>query len=289
MTDSNIIKYPIILNHYRNGLQCEFILKENFISGIVSSGRFQYHFHSTYEVHIPVVGTEHIIVQDKDICVHPGEVCIIPPNTVHVVLPNEGNFCTGFRFDFSKTDEVKNTAISLFKKAFSNLKEAIIIQKCPIYRKYISVVIENFSSPIPQFVNADLLFLSLYEIALHIGNKIAVYDKKSKNSDIHLSDTIEEFLNEHYTQKILLEELAQHLNFSKRQTERIIARLFGMTFCELVNKKRLLVSKLLLKNTDLPIQSISQRVGFDNHHYFYRKFTAEFSTTPGQYRKQYNN
>ena len=54
------------------------------------------------------------IVQDKDICVHPGEVCIIPPNTVHVVLPNEGNFCTGFRFDFSKTDEVKNTAVSIF-------------------------------------------------------------------------------------------------------------------------------------------------------------------------------
>ena len=275
----------------KEGIALEFILKSEFVKGVISSGRHQYHFHPTYEIHIPVDAVEHIMVHDKDIYVQPGEICIIPPNMGHFVFPSENtdSFRTGFRFTFSRVGENKSKLFALFERTFGVINDMPAVIKSSIYRKYISVMIENFLIPLPSSINVDLLFLSLYETALNLIDDIEAIDIPNKRSDILMVDIIEEYLNAHYSEKILLEELSEYLNFSRRQTERIIARLFGMTFCELVNQKRLLVSKLLLKTTDLSIEQIAHNVGFEDHHYFYRKFTSAFSTTPGIYRRQHKN
>lgn len=287
---NNINDY-VVLNCVKEDMSVEFILKQEFVNGVVSSARHQYHFHPTYEIHIPVDAVEHIMVHDKDIYVQPGEICIIPPNMGHFVFPSENidNFRTGFRFTFSRVGDNKSKVFTLFERTFGVINDMPAVIKSSVYRKYISVMIENFSTSLPTDINVELLFLSLYETAFNLMDGIEAIESPNKSSDILMTDKIEEYLNLHYSEKILLEELAEYLNFSKRQTERIITRLFGMTFCELVNKKRLLVSKLLLKTTDLPINQISQRVGFDDHHYFYRKFTTAFSTTPGAYRREHKS
>lgn len=275
----------VVLSCRQEGVLCEFILKLGFTSGVTASGN--YHFHSTYEMHVPVSGTLHIMVEDRDLLLSPSQVCVIPPDVIHYVYGDENAFRVGFRFAFSPVNKPDSDAYRRFLRAFGNSKDCLILPDCSIYSKYLSVAAQNIRKPLPDFMTAELLYLALYEAAsLAVQAEISEDLPSNCASDVLLSERIEEYLNQNYTRELRLGELAAHLNLSSRQTERIILRLFSTPFTALVNKKRLTTAKLLLKITDLPVEEIARMSGFPDQNYFYRKFSAAYETTPGKYRKQ---
>ena len=275
----------IVLSCQQDGILCEFILKLGFTSGVTASGN--YHFHSTYEMHVPVSGTLHIMVEDRDLILSPGQVCVIPPDVIHYVYGDENAFRVGFRFAFSPVGKPGSAVYRRFHQAFGSSKDCLILSDCSIYSKYLAVAAQNIRTPLPDFMTAELLFLALYEAA-SMAVQAGISDKPvpGYTSDVLLSERIEEYLNQNYTRELRLDELAAHLNLSSRQTERIILRLFSIPFTALVNKKRLTTAKLLLKITDLPVEEIARMSGFPDQNYFYRKFSAAYKTTPRKYRKQ---
>lgn len=274
----------IVLTCSKEGLRCEFILMEEFISGVVVSSN--YHFHSAYEVHIPIEGRMHIIAEDSDVFLYPGQVCIIPPDVIHYVCADDSAFRIGFRFTYSHVGYEINPGSALFEKAYRGMNDVYVVNNCPIYQKYLSVAAQNLKDGMPGFMAAELLFLALYEIAAGICPQRRI-GAASETSDFLLSEKIEEFLNDSYNRTININDLSEYLCLSKRQTQRVLNRLFGATFSSLINRKRLAVAKHFLKNSDLSIDEIVQKVGYRDPSYFYRKFSEAFSVTPGKYREQY--
>ena len=134
-------------------------------------------------------------------------------------------------------------------------------------------------------MTADLIFLALYEIAAALmPSQPRSVSAVSSASDAQLAEQIEVFINRNYHRTLRLDDLAAHLHLGVRQTQRVTSRLFGISFSALLSKRRLTAAKLLLKTTDLPIEEIALRCGFEDKNYFYRKFSAAFSITPGKYR-----
>lgn len=251
-------------------------------TGFINSINFQgkYHFHSLYEMHIPLIDTLHILVEDMDVVLNPGEVCIIPPGITHYVFQNDVSRRTGLRFTFTQGDNI-------FSETYGMLSGTTLIKNCDIYNKYISRAIENFKADMPEFTVSDLIYIAIYEIALRISGKNCDKPKKeTPYSDIIISEKIEDFFNENYNKKITLDDLAKHLNLGKRQTERVTLKLFNSTFSPLLNKKRLSTAKFLLKTTDMSVDKIASISGFEDKSYFYRKFSAAYNTTPVKYRKE---
>ena len=275
----------VVLSAQQDGILCEFILKLGFTSGVTTSGN--YHFHSTYEIHVPVSGTLHIMVEDQDMLLTPGQVCVIPPDVVHYVYGDEQSFRVGFRFAFSPITKPESNVYAIFQQAFRRHGGCLIIPNCPVYNKYLRIAAENIRQSLPDAMTSQLLFLALYETAYCAGSTLIDEPLLSEHTgDVLLSERIEEFLNKHYTESLRLGDLSAWLNLSSRQTERIILRLFGVPFTTLLCKKRLTTAKLLLKITDLPVEEIARSVGFPDQNYFYRKFSAVYGTTPGKYRKE---
>lgn len=271
----------IVLNHKQSNLQCEFILKNRFFDGVIEKNN--YHFHSLFEVHICVKNTMHIFAEDKDIFLSQGEICIIPPHKVHYVSPTKNTVGTGFRFTFSNSGKTKCPESMLFENTFGSLTDAVVIKNPEIHNKYLQIASQSINAQKPDFISANLIFIALYEIAESLSQKPTTYISDI-NSNIATSESIEDYINHNYNKKIDLKDISNHLNISKRHTQRIIRSLFNMTFTELVNKKRLTAAKMLLKTTDKPIEEISYLCGFEDKNYFYRRFSAMFGTTPGKYR-----
>ena len=155
-----------------------------------------------------------------------------------------------------------------------------------IYSKYLSVASSCISEQKPSFEPAYLIFIALYELADIICNDSICFE--NEYSDTAVSECIEDYLNLNYSKKITLDDISLHLNLGKRQVQRIVKKLFGMTFTELLNKKRLSTAKLLLKTSDLSVEKISVMCGFEDKNYFYRRFSASFGITPGKYRNSFN-
>ena len=106
-------------------------------------------------------------------------------------------------------------------------------------------------------------------------------------TDVKHSDIIHKtvrYIKEKYSEKITLEEIADHVHFSKAYLSKLFKDETGTNITTLINKVRIEKSKLLLTSTNFPLAEISNMVGFDDQSYFTKNFTKTVGTTPGRYR-----
>jgi YesN/AraC family two-component response regulator len=92
-----------------------------------------------------------------------------------------------------------------------------------------------------------------------------------------------EFVNENYVQNLSLENCANYVHISPGYVTRLCKKYLGMSFKMWLNEVRVREAINLLRNTDLPIKEISERVGYNNLNYFYRQFNSITGTTPKNY------
>ena len=86
-----------------------------------------------------------------------------------------------------------------------------------------------------------------------------------------------------------LEELAEQLGFSVRQTQRFLQEHYGKTFREKKEESRMAAALLLLSASGESVTSISEKLGFASVEYFSSCFKKFHGRTPRDYRKSLGN
>ena len=82
-----------------------------------------------------------------------------------------------------------------------------------------------------------------------------------------------------------LTELSSMLGYDIYWLSRMVKRLTGRTYKELLQIKRLNQAAFLLLNTRLAVADVALAVGYDNTSYFYRIFKERYQMSPKEYRK----
>ncbi|GBF72486.1 hypothetical protein PA598K_00741 [Paenibacillus sp. 598K] len=118
----------------------------------------------------------------------------------------------------------------------------------------------------------------LAESTLLVRNK-----RESSNSIVTY---VTSYINQHYSQDISLDLLADQLKLSGGYLSTYFKENFGCTFSEYLNEVRIHKAKELLAADDASIQSISLKVGYHNVSSFIRMFKRMTGMPPGQYRRQ---
>lgn len=99
--------------------------------------------------------------------------------------------------------------------------------------------------------------------------------------------TAQEYIHEHYTEKIYLDDLAKNVCLSSTYLSAVFKKELGMNVTEYINKTRCDVAKDLLKQTSLPSRSIAERIGYTDEKYFLHQFKKIVGITPAQFRRIY--
>ena len=94
------------------------------------------------------------------------------------------------------------------------------------------------------------------------------------------------YIEEHLTEKIELAQVAAHVNLSRTYASSIFREELGITMSEFILNERLLEAKRMLKDTDLTVAVIADRLAFCSQSYFTKNFTAAEGMTPVEYRRQ---
>lgn len=92
------------------------------------------------------------------------------------------------------------------------------------------------------------------------------------------------YIEENYRMGQLV-ELARELHYDSCSMSRLIRRMTGKTYTELVQEKRLQQTAFFLETTDLSVAEIGQRVGYENLSYFHRIFRTRYGVSPAEYRR----
>ena len=94
------------------------------------------------------------------------------------------------------------------------------------------------------------------------------------------------YVNEHYAEKLTLQQLADYLYISTWHLCRVFKKCTNMNFVDILNKIRIEHAKRYLKETNLKIYEISRNVGYSDIAYFSKVFRAMTGMSPKQYRER---
>jgi AraC family transcriptional activator FtrA len=88
--------------------------------------------------------------------------------------------------------------------------------------------------------------------------------------------------------RLTLDRLAQHAGLSSRTLARRFTEQLGTSPGQWLLGQRLDAARVLLEQTDLPVESIAARVGLASAVNLRRRFRAHLGTTPGAYRRTFS-
>ncbi|OPJ63453.1 response regulator transcription factor [Clostridium oryzae] len=91
------------------------------------------------------------------------------------------------------------------------------------------------------------------------------------------------YLHDHYDKKISLQEIADYVCLTPTHLCRVIKKDTGESFVDLFNKIKIGVAEKLLKESNLKVYEVANRVGIDNYSYFYKLFKKYTGTVPTEY------
>ncbi|MBM6684706.1 helix-turn-helix transcriptional regulator [Faecalicatena contorta] len=100
---------------------------------------------------------------------------------------------------------------------------------------------------------------------------------------------ISSYIDSHYSEKLLLTDLAQELGLSMSYLSHFFKSVFGMSFQSYVMKMRCEKARQLLLLTDFSLLDISIACGFSDIKYFNQGFRRQFGCSPRQYRQHFEH
>lgn len=113
--------------------------------------------------------------------------------------------------------------------------------------------------------------------------ELFLQEKNQKQLNIIFS--IKNYLDQHYNEDLDLDVIAQKFFISKYYLSHQFKNMTGYGFKNYIQLLRINKAKIFLQGTDLSVNEICTRIGYDNINYFIRLFKEKEGITPYQYRK----
>ena len=93
------------------------------------------------------------------------------------------------------------------------------------------------------------------------------------------------YIDEHINERITLSFVSEHVHLSREYTAHIFKREVGKTVIEYVNERKMLIAKSMMREENVSLHEIAQRLGYENYGYFSRCFKKHFNTSAKQFQK----
>lgn len=120
---------------------------------------------------------------------------------------------------------------------------------------------------------------------LHLLTADALADRRSGRTPSAVDQAIE-YLNEHFTRRITLDELAAQVHRDKSYLIRCFKKETGLTPIAYLTRIRLANARRSLHNPNLSVAEIALRCGFEDASYFTLRFRETYGVTPGAFRQE---
>ena len=270
--------------NYRNSL--DFRLFHN-----VDYEDYPTHWHVGIEILMPVTENYGVIVEQKKYVLEKGDILIVNSGVPHALeAPPTGERII-LQFDPALLYSLKEmeTLLLLFPSVFYITKENEP-ELYPLVREKMAEIIREY--------DGALVYASLIEMFAGIGRKIrersiedtemrdmrrSKHDRQWEYQEVAMKAC--NYINQHFQEKLTLEETAKIVGFSKYHFTRVFKKYMNMTFYEYLNKKRVKCAEGLLYNTEMSITDVAMNSGFSSMSSFDRTFKALNRCSPSEFRE----
>ncbi len=256
--------------------------------------RIPAHTHNYYEIYIFLNGFVKVAVEDKIYEMKYGDVLLIPPYTIHQLLPAVPDTNFEYRRIYMYFTE---PCLSSFD--FNGHSLLLPIQQAAKNRQYLFHIGEDdfhsiyqamfllFRSKKTDYYGKEMLNRSrIIEIITLLNKYILMSDKPHQTT--HITPVIDEvftYINHHYNEPLTLDSLANRFFLNKSTLSKMFKKQLMLTVHEYITMKRINTAKLLIEEGAYP-SKVYLDVGFSDYSTFYRAFKKLEQISPEQFRTE---
>ena len=258
---------------------------------------FGAHYHSNVEFLYGLKGSLYIKSMDKEYHLKEGDLILINPDIVHYTIGEDDEnqyICMRMLpleiYNASKGIINKNHFLpfvipsndypTFFKS--EHLSDSYV----PNLLKEMLFEYENQNTGYELFLISGIYKLFVW-ILRYWQNNIGLLNIDMEKDDIEIYYKIREFISENFYKDISVNEVAKYCNMSYSSFYKRFKEIMGYSFTDYITNIRISEAEKLLATTDIPINDISQKMGFSTPSYFVSQFKKKKNVTPKQYRKEY--
>lgn len=248
--------------------------------------------HNFWEMVYVDSGVVEITANGKMHVLKEGEIAFHKPNEFHTIRTDEKHTANVFVISFV----CSSVAMSYFKGKVlsvpSKFKKNITSILNEIEQSFVLMSSGDFKLEIKE--NAPIggqqmvrIYLEQFLIMLIRDaqeNKTAHFFPNKESMENHLISQMIHSIEDHLYSDISVEELCAEMNYSRAYLSKIFKATTGFTILEYILNRKIIQAKKLIKENDYNFSQISDKLAFDNPHYFTRVFKRISGMTPSEYK-----
>ncbi len=246
---------------------------------------FPAHRHPELELSYCMEGNYTIIIDGKEYLLHSGDLAFVKPMAAHQIKSeNNGIMMTvelgpGFLGEYfdnflnAEFDTVlnQNSSLDATENLLRLLKE--LARQHQNRTEFSSLTISGLLSLISSLI---LQHFSKTSSQAHRSQEILEIQKVEKSIQIIYNE---------YATKLDIDYVCQQCGYSKSHFCRVFKKIVGETFYQVLNRHRVEIACMHLRESKDSIEEIALQVGFSDSKAFCRVFKNLMQVSPGSYRK----
>ncbi len=281
----------------------EYVLKELndslAVTGVVNLHFFEFpkdyytksEAHPFYELVYVSGGSLNINAEGYKGILEKGKMIIHRPNEMHSLSCETFSAPTVIIIGFICEEKLLDRFSTPFTLTPSNVKKLAEIVKegrnvfAPPFDTPLYDMKKKKNSP---FGSEQMLKNLLEYFLISILREVSFSESEEKEISDKLSvNEIVNYLNDNFTEKITLDELAFIFKTNRSTLCKEFKAFTGKTVTEYLNGKKLEIAKNKISKTDKTLTVIAEELNFESIHYFTRFFKKLTGISPKEYRKQF--
>lgn len=258
------------------------------------NGYIPLHWHDEFQFVLVVKGEAIFQINEEKIAVREGDGLFINSGCLHMAKDKNHSgcayICLNVSPSFVLSQELYTSFVNPYVQA-TNLPYLHLRVK-ELWAKNILDAIVNINQLIqqsPPYYEIDIsVQLTLIWKNLIVNGFQLEYEQMEMLKSKRMKKMLE-WIHTHYSEKILLEDIANAGQLSRSECCRYFKRILKKTPLNYVTDYRIQKSLILLQQPEFNVTDVAYQVGFNSTSYFIDKFRKTMKMTPLTYKKYKNN
>jgi AraC-type DNA-binding domain-containing proteins len=252
------------------------------------------HLHDWYEIVYVYAGKGTFFINHSFYEMNPGDVFLIPGNTVHRAFPDEQSPVTSSAIFFAplliQATEFGESYSLLRCFEQARKRKGYKLEPSPderiMFSRFIDIMNEEQNNRLPNYRAA--IIIRLYDFLLTLNRMVTPEIEQQQNSSTEPAwiRSILEYIEANIgASEMSLSDLSAKAAVTYAHFSRVFKQNTGMNVSEYILIKKIMLAKERLMLTNDTISSICLACGFESESYFYKKFKLITGMTPLEYRR----
>ncbi len=251
------------------------------------------HWHTDIEIIMPRDNNYRVVIDEVTYDMKPEDIMIIPPGELHqLYAPPYGDRII-LQFDSTLFYGMKN-----FNSVFHLIRPCVAItpESMPEIHQELSSLVHNITSeyfsaqPFKEASAFSLLirfFTILGRYCISKNDTFTIMRNQKQHEYIDRFFTVCNYINDHCTENICMDDLADIAGFSKFHFARLFKQVMNISCYDYLINRRIMYAEKLLIDPNLTIMQVAMKSGFSSLATFNRVFKAKNHCTPTEYKNLY--